>query len=253
LTLVSEIISDAYRESNLIATGASPTSAEQTEALRLLNRIISSFYGTEAGEELRPFAIGDNNITRPSDYPYDDYINDSQWVVPANTRLMLNLTSALTVYLHPEPEDGARFAFIDKSGNLATHNLTIVGNGKTIASANSVTVSTNSANQEYFYRADTGDWALVSPLEADDTFPFPDEFEDLFVIELAARINPRNGVVLDAQSGSFHSRLMGKFKTRYRQTKPVSSELGLRKLSSSKRTAFDTRRSNADFTVGHPR
>jgi hypothetical protein len=70
MTLVSEIIRDAYRESNLIAITADPTSEEETEGLRLLNRIVSGTYGIDAGEELQVVPIGNNNISRPADYPY---------------------------------------------------------------------------------------------------------------------------------------------------------------------------------------
>lgn len=252
MTLVSDIIRDAYRESNLIAINADPTDAEQTEGLRLLNRLIAFTYGEDAGDELQPLIIGQNNISRPTDYPgYTQVPDHTDWFVPENSRLVLNLTEAQTVYLDPNPRDGARLAIMDKSGNLDTYNLTINGNGRTIASATSVTVSTASANQEYFYRADTGDWALVSPLTAEDTFPFPDEFEDLFVIGLAARINPRNGTVLDAQSSSHYGKQLKAFKARYRQRLEVGVELGLLKLT-GRRGTYDTRKSNRDFDIGNP-
>jgi hypothetical protein len=254
LTLVSDIIRDAYRESNLIAIGADPTSAEQTEGLTLLNRLVASVYGIKAGEDLEPLVIGRNNISRPQDFPgYETVPDETEWYVPANARLILNLEEAVTVYLDPNPDDGARFAFMDKSGNLSTYNLTINGNGRTIASATSVTVSTDSAIQEYFYRADTGDWALVSPLEADDTFPFPDEFEDMFVIGLAARINPRNGVAVDAQSGGTYSELLKQFKARYRQHRQVGLELGYLRLVGVRRGYSGSRGDNSEFNIGRPR
>ena len=46
-TLVSQIIEDAYREANLIAVGESPTTAQQTEGLRLYNRFITSLFGND--------------------------------------------------------------------------------------------------------------------------------------------------------------------------------------------------------------
>lgn len=256
MTLVSEIIRDAYREGNLIANNADPTSDEQTEGLLLLNRLVAYQYGFKAGEELEQIVIGRNNINRPADYPgYDPVPNETDWTVPANSRLMLNLTAAQTVYLPPNPDDGARFALIDKSANLATYPLTINANGRTIASATTATVSTNSAKQEYFYRADTGDWALVSPLEADNEFPFPTEFDDLFVIGLSIRLNPRHGVMLDDQSAATYRELRSAFKTRYRQHTQVGSELALVKTpgTSKHRYLDDTRANNVDFDSGLPR
>ena len=69
MTLVSEIISDAFRLSNITRVGGSPTSDQETEALRYLNRIVKSVFGNEAGENFLPFPIGDRGISRPSEYP----------------------------------------------------------------------------------------------------------------------------------------------------------------------------------------
>lgn len=253
MTLVSDIIRDAYRESNLIAISADPTSAEQTEGLRLLNRFVSSVYGLEDGEGLQPILVGRNNISRPSGYPdYNQVPDETDWFVPANSRLILNLTSAQSVYLDPNPEDGARFSVQDKSGNLATYNLTVYGNGRTIASATSVTLSTNSLNRDYTYRAESGDWTVVSPLIAADTFPFPTEFEDLFVIGLAIRLNPRHAVELDSQSEIVYQRLMRSFKARYRQHNEVGAELGLLKTTGYRHSS-DGRKNHRDFDAGRPR
>jgi hypothetical protein len=254
MTLVSEIIRDAYRESNLIAITADPTSEEETEGLRLLNRIVSGTYGIDAGEELQVVPIGNNNISRPADYPYYNQVPEvTDWYVPQNSRLVLNLTASLTVYLPPDPEDGARLAIQDKSDNLATYNLTVVANGRTIGDATSVTLSTDGLNSEYFYNADSGNWAILSPLEADDTFPFPTEFEDLFVIDLAVRLNPRHGVTVDPQSSGRYFKVLKAFKARYRQHREAASELGLLRTSGIKRTGFDTRRANREFDYGNPR
>jgi hypothetical protein len=252
MTLVSDIIRDAYRESNLISITADPTANETAEALRLLNRVVASTRGQEAGEELDQILIGRNNISRPQGFPYYDGVPDGTlWYVPLNARLVLNLTSAQTVYLDPMPIDGARYAIQDKSGNLSTHNLTVHGNGRTIAGAESVTYSTDNVNIEYMYRADTGDWLAVSPLLVGDTFPFPADFDDLFVIGLAMRLNPRNGATADPQSAASFQRLMRNFKARYRQSQQMVSELALvRTLGTRHRFYDDTRLGNNLFNSG---
>jgi len=255
LTLVSEIIRDAYREGNLIAINADPTADEQTEGLSLLNRLIASVYGTKIGEKYEEILIGRANISRPQGYPWYEQVPPvTDWFVPTNTRLILNMTEAQTVYLSPTPEDGARFAVLDKSGNLATYPLTIDANGRTIGGSTTAVVDTDSAANEYVYRADTGDWAIVTPLVASDTFPFPPEFENLFVIGLAFRINPRNGIMADDQSAAIYTSTLKAFKARYRQTEEIGSEQAYVRLPTNKRfVGGDTRRNNSDFNYGTPR
>jgi hypothetical protein len=64
---------------------------EQAEALALLNPIILSSVGFEAGEDLADLNYGGN---------YDQSAYCSQYV-PANVRLILNLSAATTLNLHP--------------------------------------------------------------------------------------------------------------------------------------------------------
>lgn len=252
MTLTSVIIRDAYRESNLLAISADPTADEQEEGLRLLNRVVSAVYGTDAGEQLDPVVIGRNNIGRPSGWPWYDQIPDTpDWYVPQNSRLVLNLTAPQIVYLDPNPEDGSRFAVQDKSGNLSTNNLTVIANGRTIQNANQLVFSTNAVNSEYIYRQDTGNWAIVTPLIASDPFPFPPEFDDFFVISLSMRLNPRHATVMDDQSVAVYKSQMKKFRARYRQHQPMASELGLIKtLGNGSRYYDDTYLANALFNSG---
>lgn len=254
MTLVSEIIRDAYRESNLIAISADPTTDEVDEALRLLNRIVASVYGNEAGEQLIPLVIGRNNIDRPQGFPwYDQVPPEADWFVPMNSRLVLNLTSAQTVYLDPNPQDGQRFGVQDKSGNLATYNFVIDPNGRTIEDTLSLTLNTNNANVTFMYRQDTGNWARVTPLETSDTFPFPPEFDDLFITSLAMRLNPRHAVEADAQSVQAYTRSLRQFTARYAQTQVVWSELGMIRLTGGQQPyVSDTRYGNSQFNSGYP-
>jgi hypothetical protein len=253
MTLVSTIIRDAFRESNLIAIAADPTTAEQAEALRLLNRLILSVLGTEMGEQLSPIIIGRNNINRPQGFPWYEQVPDQvDWFVPANSRLFLNLTFPQTVYLDPNPEDGARFAYIDKSGNLNTYPLTINANGRTIDNSFTETDNTNNSVREYFFRADTGNWSVVTPLGLADEMPFPPEFDTLFIVDLAMRLNPRHAQEADTQSIAARNRAERNFKARYRQHREMGSELGLVLLPSIKDKYFDNSRyANAAFDSGY--
>lgn len=229
MTLVSEIITDAYREGNLIPVTQTPTAVEQTEALRLFNRYVKSVYGNEAGDNLQSLAVGINNVQTSRSIPVYNFSSPN--FVPLNARLICNLQSPTTVNLHPDPQDGCRLCVIDSSSNFATYPLTIVGNGLKIDGATSVTLNTNGLNKEWFYRADLGSWTTVTGLTLTDTFPFPAEFEDMFTIGLAMRINPRNGVEMDQQTLLNYRRQQSLFKARYRQDIEQMSEDGIVRLS----------------------
>ena len=153
MTTVTQVIKDAFRVSNITAAGTSPTTPQETEALRYLSRIVLSTLGHEAGEPFTNIPIGDANISRPSGYPWYGQVPDvTDWFVPENVRLMVNSNEETTVYLHPDPDDGARFAFIDLAGNLATNNLIVNGNGRNIDGSASITLNTDSDAGEWFYR-----------------------------------------------------------------------------------------------------
>lgn len=253
MALVSQIITDAYRESNLIALGASPTAAQSAEALRLLDQVVSSMFGHEMGEQLDDLPIGSNNISRPSGFPWSNTTLAGEWVVPKNARLILNLTAPLTVYLNPMPDAGSFFGIMDLSNNLATYPLTVMANGRTIGGATSLVVNTNATASTYFYRHDIGDWVLISPLATTSTFPFPKGFEPLFTILLAQRLNPRYGATMAPESQAILARGLTAFKARYRQHIQSASDPALRLLPSRKRgQIMDSRYAAAAFNSGYP-
>lgn len=233
MTTISQIISDAYRETNLTAVGVDPTSAEQTEALRLLNRVILALFGYELGEPLYPMALGQGNIDTPDNVPryMDDII---EFYPPENTRLQCNLESAKTINLPPQPRDGSRFAVVDNSGNFSTYNLTINGNGRLIEGADSIVLNTSGEQSQWFYREDTGNWAKLATLAIDDDSPFPEEFDDFLILKLALRINTRNGSALNPESQLILQQSVNKFVSRYRQVVEIPSEQALVRLPSNR-------------------
>lgn len=226
MTTISQIISDAYRETNLVAVGSDPTTAEQVEALRLLNRVVKGLFGYEFGEKLKVLPLGKASIETPTAVsPYmDDFINQ---YVPENTRLMCNLEEARIVNLHPAPTDGCRFGVIDVSENFDTYNLTLVANGRTVESATSVTLSDAGINREWFYRADLGEWKRLTDLELTDDSPFPEEFDDLLILTLALRLSPRQGPELTGASQVQLTRIEKKFRSRYLQKDLPANEIGM--------------------------
>lgn len=257
MTTVTQIITDAYRQSNLLAIGTSPTAPQIDEALRYLNRIVKSVFGTEVGEDLQSFPVGNRHISRPSGYPWYNTVPDDNWFVPKNTRLVFNLDSPLEIYLHPAPDDGTRFAVSDPGKNLATNNVTIHGNGATIDGSFDLTLLKDGEQAEWFFRADMGDWKKYAPLQNSDTFPFPEEFDDFFITLLAIRLNPAYNTQLDAQSQLVLARAKSQIRARYSQNRPIRSELALIRMSNMNNTrgyssVYDYYNPNALFTKGWP-
>lgn len=219
MTLASEAIDRAYREVNLIAAGANAPTVQQTEALTLLNGILSATFGFAAGEELRDLNIG------------GEY--DESWALntyaPENVRLVLNLGAARTISLHPQPYEGQRLAVADAGANLATYPLTLDGNGRRIETTATLVLNTSSLAAQWFYRADTGNWQRLELLEVGDDLPFPVEFDDYFVILLAMRLSPRHGRELMQSSAVWLDSMSTQLQARYRRPRPVQDwgSLGL--------------------------
>lgn len=229
MTTAQNIIKKAFRESNLIPVGQSPTSAQETEALEDLNNLLLSVLGYEMGDPLDPLPLGKNNVERPVGYPYN-WIESLEWL-PRNVRLMCNLESAEEVNLYPDPDDGSRFGVVDVSGNFSGNNLTVNGNGRTIEGNATLTLSTDGLNDEWFYRGDLGDWKKVTNLTVSDDLPYPQEFDDYFVIMLALRLNPRYGRQLDQQTQAYLNRAESRFQARYSPIINVPADSGVLRLS----------------------
>lgn len=205
MTLVSEIIKGAYREANLIPLGVEPTDNQTTEALARLNTLILTTVGNEAGDALTDVNYG-------GDYDQQEYTTN--WL-PANTRLVCNLTSAPTFNLHPRPYDGQRVAVVDAGSNFATYNVTIDGNGRNIEGAATLTLSTDDYSGQWMYRGDTGNWVKIEELEDTDALPFPVEFDDYFTQMLAIRLNPRYGQQLTPDGSMMLRRWRTALRSRY--------------------------------------
>ena len=227
MTIVSQIITDAYRQSNLLAIGTSPTTLQFDEGLRYLSRIVKSTRGNEAGELLVPFPIGRMNIQRPSGYPWYDGVPPANWFCPENQRLMCNLQQNATIFLHPKPDNGSGLGVQDIAGNLGTYPLTLNGNGRLIEGQPFIVINEDDANIEWFYRDDIGSWVRITPITIDGEFPFPEAFDDYFITMLAIRLNPSYGTQLDPQSQMVLQRSRTQLRARYFQNIPMHSELAL--------------------------
>lgn len=217
-TLVSSIITNAFRETNLLPVGQSPTTNQQNEALDLFNTLILSTVGREAGDPFTDINIG-------GDF---DQTNICETWVPDDVRLVLNITSATSFNLDPEPYEGQRLAFVDAGNNLATYNLTLNGNGRLIEGGSSVVLNTNGESRQWIYRADTANWAKVTSLVASDQMPFPVEFDDYFITMLAFRLNPRFSQQVSAETLQALRRARDYLRARYHNFRQIRSDVSTR-------------------------
>lgn len=240
MTTASSIITAAFRESNLIAAVASPTTTQQNEALDRLNAILASVFGFEVGEELYDLNIGGT---------YDQSSACSSWV-PDNARLVLNLSGATTLKLSPEPYPGQRLAMVDAGNNLAANNFTFNGNGRTIEGSSTLTLSTSGMNRQWFYRGETGNWVKCADLALTDLSPFPEEFDDYFITRVASRLNPRYAQQITPETAAALKRSETQIQTRYRRPR-TQQDLGTLGLLGRRSGGFD--QPTSAFNVGRPR
>lgn len=228
MTTVASIIQSALRETNLIPVGVAPTTAQLTEGFGLLSTIISGALGNDAGENLNPFPLGQNAINSPRGFPWWNNELPGNVFLPTNVRIMCNMTGDGTVNLHPRPHDGARMGIVDVSQNLDLFPITINGNGRSIEGDESQTYNTAGLLREWLYREDLGNWVVVSPLSITGDMPWPSEFDDLFIIQLAMRLNPRYGQIMHPASEQVLRESKSQFTARYSQsTTQMPSEDGL--------------------------
>lgn len=234
MTIVRQIVTDAYREPGIIGVEESPSAEQLTEGLRRLNALYRSLFGNELGDPLKSVNYGSQGLSNT--YAKDEDVSsdiDSIYV-PVNHRLILNIGAATTLYLNPNPQDGARVAVVDNGGNVSTYNVTVNGNGRHIEDTSTVVLNTNSVNREWFYRADTGNWVKVTDLTADDVSPLPEDFDDLLVTLLAFRLNPRYGAQSSDEMIQTLKRIKKLFSARYKQITEELSEIGLYRIPSTR-------------------
>ena len=255
MTTVASIVQSALRETNLIPLGVTPTDEQLAEGHALLSTIVAGVLGNEAGENLNPMPLGQNEITSPRGYPWWSNELPGNVFLQTNTRLMCNLTGPGTVNLHPRPHDGARMGVVDVSQNFSENPLTVYGNGRSIEGEADMVYDTDGLIREWLYREDLGNWVTVIPLDLEGDMPWPTEFDDMFIIMLALRLNPRYGQVMHPASAQVLQATMRKFSARYAQSSTQTpSEDGLIYLTSQSRS-YGQRQygdTTALFNSGYP-
>ncbi len=221
MTIATDLVTRAYREINLIPTGDSPTTAEATEGLTLLNNVIDILFGNIIGENLAEWPVPPPQRTDPTraQYPLFPPESDVSLTVyqapPANVRLMCSISAATTLYMPHNPADGARVSFANVGMSAVT--LTLDGNGRKIEAATTLAVTNSATTKRWFYRGDTGNWVLLAALAGSDTPPLPSEYDDYLAIGTAIRLAPRHGKVVSSESLAMYKMQQAAIKARYRQ------------------------------------
>lgn len=231
MTYTSVIIQDAYREGNMVAIGASPSTAQVTEGLRLLNRLVTGVYGNEAGDGLFDWPVGNAGMQEEI---ANDWTSASWTGLLPNARIVANHSVTQTLYMPPDPYDGARIAITDPKNLLATYPITLNGNGRTIEGAATLVLNTAGLDRSWFYRAEQGDWVRLSALTGTnpEEFPFPEEFDDFFITRLAMRLNPRYGRSMSEDSVAQLLTVERRMRARYRQKQNIPADFGVLALTS---------------------
>lgn len=215
------IITDAYREGNLIGIGVEPTELEQAQGLRLLQNVVSSVFGYEVGEKLHDWPVGSTGVV--------DGLgswNENIWTRPVSSvRIVANNATPQTLFLPAHPDDGARIGFVDVGEQVSTYPITLNANGRRIEGLDLLVIDTDNYSAEWFYRADLGEWVRREILAIDSEIPFPSEFDDAFTTMLAMRLNPRYGRAMQGESGAWMERSISRLRSRYRQTVVTAADL----------------------------
>lgn len=219
MTLVSSIITDAFRESNILGLRKAPDAFQVAEALRLYNSNIRAIYGGNAGEGLTDWPLGTFGLDEPG--VVDPRTPDQIQRPAGNSRLIATNANAITVYLPAYPQDGARMAIVDPYNRLSGAPVTVDGNGRPIESAASVTLNVDGTTYGWFYRAELGQWLKILSLAETDENPFPDGYDPFFIIGLALRLNPRYGREMDPQTQAVFKQNRREFIARYLQSEPL--------------------------------
>ena len=239
-TLVSDLITDAFRENNLIPIGSVPTVDEQTEGLNLLNRFVDGLFGYELGENLFQWQLPGTQRTAPvaanfPQLPYPQFPQGPPLVTtgapgpnvspypPQNCRIVYGGQIPMTVWLPETPNDGARMALVSTAEALAAAVLTVDSNGRGfLQNGASVAVSTLSFTPpitpiRWFYRADEAQWVQMGNMSLTGNSIFPEAFDNLLITATAYRLSARTGVTVAPATSGEMAQQIKRLKSRFKQ------------------------------------
>lgn len=228
------IIDRAFREQQVLDIGETPSAAQTAEALPILQGILTR---AVIQKPQTIVTLGTAPVTgiRARPRRFDDLTGTV--ALPQNVYVNCRLTGPKTILMPFNAGDGARVVIIDVAGNFATNSLTLDGNGSLVDGVLSSVLATNGQRADFMYRRDLAEWRSVSPLIASSTVPFPDEYDDMFVLLLAIRLMVRYGRELDQSSMGILNEMRTRFQDQYRRT---TSDLEADALFESEWTTLDS-------------
>lgn len=234
--LVSDAITQAFRDANLMPAGTTPKTNEVTEALFLLNAMYLDLLGHEVGEKYSDWLIPPpNNLVNPPDttiVPPETLIllgSATPWynAPQANSRMLVAITTpAQNIYFPLNPSPGARMMYIDVGSTAVT--LTLQGNGRLIEGNPTLSVATPTSlnGVQWFYRDDKSSWERIVPLVLTGQLPFESRHDDLFITLLARRLMPRNAYDPKALLEVMHKENVQRAAMHYKQYVPTGIVAG---------------------------
>ena len=215
MSTMQSIITQGFRELNLIAIGKAPTPDQNTEGLILLTNVIDTTVSDDLGEDLRDWPLGNFDRLPQEQLRFSqDELNR-----PAINRRLIALNEASeTVFFPLAPSDGSLMAIQDPFNRLAAFPITLHGNTRTIEGTQSVQADVNGLSRTWLYRADTANWVRLTSLTLTDELPFPSKYDFYFSIGLAMRLSGRTGRQISETTAVVYDKLQQKLVSQYLQS-----------------------------------
>jgi hypothetical protein len=183
----------------VIGMGQQPTQAQSQYCLKHLNAFLAELQGVGGSLPLQDERIA------------SAYTVGTRW--PA-VRLICT-TTGITITLPECPIDGQRVEIVDAAETADTSNITVARNGMLInGSASNYTISTEGGATRLMFRADLGDWKVMTDLALTDSIPYPSDF-DMPIALNAARAYTRFGQSLSASDERRAERGLRRLRARY--------------------------------------
>jgi len=223
MTTASELVTQAYRDGNLIGIKDAPTSEQMTEGLDLLGDYFESLLGYELGEFNFDWPTPPSTTSPvPARFPLlplgRELPSDVWPYPPSNVRVLLSIVANTTIFLPQDPDDGARILLVNLD-SASTFSLTIEGNGRLIQGAAKITELATALDQRHlFYRADLGGWQVIAEFISTTDSPLPRLYDRLLSMGTLEYLMPRYGKDITSVQQKTMRRLVKRLKSQYRQS-----------------------------------
>jgi len=224
MTQIKDLIQAAYRETNIIPVGASPSSNEETEALFLFNRVFSETVQLIEKNSL-PYGVVDDTTK----------LNDNGNIsVLSNRNVQVIKPSNVSLEFPLYPAEGDRIIVeISKAGVAPVSPVTLISGPVWEIDNYSAPITDPSFLGKWVFVSTKGGWKSLGEFSKNDDFIFPSEFDDFFTLRLAARLAQRNGEALSELAIIEMQRRERDFLKIYRDRRGQQEELPLSLVRSS--------------------